>query len=75
MKYLLKIYCVITFFFFSLSEIKAQESCTGSLGDPVINIDFGNGTDRFGPPIPETNYNYVAGSPNDGYYTIVKASD
>lgn len=58
---------------FSYSTIEAQV-CTGTLGDPVIHIHFGEGTNRFGPPLPETNYNYIAGSPNDGQYTLVKSS-
>ena len=53
--------------------VKAQV-CTGTLGDPVINIDFGRGTTTFGPPISETNYRYIAGNPEDGQYTIVKTS-
>lgn len=48
------------------------QTCTGALGDPVINIDFDRGTNKFGSPIPETNYRYVAGTPNDGFYTIVQ---
>ncbi|RZJ80778.1 MAG: gliding motility-associated C-terminal domain-containing protein [Flavobacterium sp.] len=73
MKYLLKLNCVVALFFISVSEIRAQ-ICTGALGDPVINIDFGNGSDRFGSPITETNYAYTAGTPNDGQYTIVKTT-
>ncbi|RZK60623.1 MAG: gliding motility-associated C-terminal domain-containing protein [Pedobacter sp.] len=58
---------------FSISEIDAQV-CTGTLGDPVINIDFGRGSSNIGPPIAETNYFYVAGNPNDGQYTVVQSS-
>jgi gliding motility-associated-like protein len=53
--------------------VKAQ-TCTGTLGDPVINIDFGRGTATFAPPISETTYRYIAGNPEDGQYTIVKTS-
>lgn len=51
---------------------KAQ-LCTGSLGDPVVSIDFGAGTSTFAGALPSgtTNYTYVAQSfPNDGYYTV-----
>lgn len=44
--------------------------CTGSLGDPVVHIDFGspgNPSSGFSAP----GYSYTASScPNDGYYTI-----
>lgn len=51
--------------------------CEGSLGDPVINIDFGRGTDNFGPSLGSaTNYNFVTQrSPNgEGDYTIAKTT-
>lgn len=53
--------------------MKAQV-CSGSFGDPVVNINFGYGSSNFGSPIPETNYRYVAGNPNDGQYTITKTT-
>lgn len=59
------------FLLFTVVLTNAQ-TCTGALGDPVINIDFGRGTTKFGPPIAETNYPYVASTPNDGFYTIVQ---
>jgi gliding motility-associated-like protein len=46
--------------------------CTGSLGDPVVNITFGSGSNP-GPPLPSatTNYTYLSNQcPNDGFYTI-----
>ncbi|WP_199137410.1 gliding motility-associated C-terminal domain-containing protein [Pedobacter sp. ASV12] len=61
---------------FSIAGLKAQV-CTGSLGDPVINIDFGRGTDAFGPQLSGTltNYTYMAGTPNDGQYTIAQSTN
>lgn len=52
------------------SDLSAQ-LCEGSLGDPVVNITFGSGSNP-GPSIgSSTNYSYVAdGCPNDGNYTI-----
>jgi len=48
------------------------QTCQGSLGDPVINEDFGAGTNPgFQLPFTYTNYNYVQnGCPDDGMYTI-----
>ncbi|MHA4894798.1 gliding motility-associated C-terminal domain-containing protein [Pedobacter sp. PWIIR3] len=55
----------------------AAQICEGSLGDPVINIDFGRGSANFGPGLgAATNYNFVTmRSPNgEGDYTIVKTT-
>jgi gliding motility-associated-like protein len=51
--------------------------CTGSLGDPVINQDFGSGTNP-GPALGGniTNYNYVPNDcPDDGSYTIASSTN
>lgn len=63
---------LICFLIFSNKAI--SQLCQGSLGDPVVHIDFGRGTDFFGPSLGNnTNYSYIAsGSPSDGYYTIEK---
>ncbi|TKB99332.1 gliding motility-associated C-terminal domain-containing protein [Pedobacter cryotolerans] len=66
-------YFIILILLNATTIVKAQV-CSGTLGDPVINIDFGRGTTTFGPQISETNYRYVAGTPDDGWYTIVKTS-
>jgi gliding motility-associated-like protein len=55
------------------------QTCTGSLGDPVINETFGAGTTYgTGPALPAgvTTYNYIGQScPGDeGSYTIATAS-
>jgi gliding motility-associated-like protein len=50
--------------------------CNGSLGDPVINQDFGSGTNP-GPALSGsiTNYNYVPNDcPDDGSYTIASST-
>jgi gliding motility-associated-like protein len=52
--------------------VNAQsQSCDGSLGDPVINEDFGSGQNP-GAPLPAgiTTLGYVTTCPNDGQYTI-----
>ena len=52
----------------------AAQTCTGGLGDPIVNITFGQGTrPGFGPALTSgiTNLIYQAEDcPNDGYYTI-----
>jgi gliding motility-associated-like protein len=50
--------------------------CTGSLGDPVVHIDFGSGSGR-GPALGSaiTSYTYSSsGMPMDGYYTIANTT-
>ncbi|MFI5132137.1 MAG: gliding motility-associated C-terminal domain-containing protein [Chitinophagales bacterium] len=52
---------------------KAQ-LCSGSLGDPVVNITFGPGgsSTNFTPP---SGYIYTSSScPDDGYYTVTSAT-
>lgn len=48
--------------------------CTGSLGDPVVNITFGSGANAgmgFTPP----GYSYTTSAcPNDGYYTVTAST-
>jgi len=51
------------------------QTCTGSLGDPIINQTFGYGRNP-GIPLSQiyTNYNYVPmDCPNDGMYTIANS--
>ena len=45
--------------------------CNGSKGDPIFSEDFGNGT-NYGPALPAgvTNYTFITGNPNDGFYTL-----
>lgn len=49
--------------------------CSGSLGDPVFNQDFGTGA-GVGDQLPDgvTNLTYVSNCPNDGSYTITHYS-
>jgi gliding motility-associated-like protein len=63
-------------------HLKAQTTttpikCDGSLGDPVINEDFGAGQNP-GPPLPSstTDMQYTTNPcPADGQYTIVNSLD
>src|SRR5437588_12013743 len=56
----------------------SAQTCSGSLGDPVINETFGAGASPGqGPSITPgtTNYTYVGNQcPNDGTYTIATFS-
>lgn len=50
----------------------AAQTCTGGLGDPIVDITFGQGAGA-GPALAPgiTNMTYQAGScPQDGFYTI-----
>ena len=60
----------LLFSFIFLPKVNAQ-LCQGSLGDPVVNITFGAGSNP-GPPLGNlTNYTYASHDcPDDGYYTI-----
>ncbi len=47
--------------------------CNGSLGDPVVNITFGNG--GFSSAVPTNSYIYTSSTcPNDGYYTVTRST-
>ncbi|MDB5230538.1 MAG: hypothetical protein JWN76_1343 [Chitinophagaceae bacterium] len=63
---------LVVFFY---QHVSAQ-LCTGSLGDPVVKITFGNGTGAAAPlKTGVTNLNYTTGTcPNDGDYTITNSS-
>src|SRR6478736_471460 len=59
---------------FSSFTMQAQV-CTGSLGDPVVNITFDENGSGPSPYVPSSSYTYQsADCPNDGYYTIVNSS-
>lgn len=69
-------------FFAFIFLLFSINSFSQSLGDAIINITFGSGTNRFAGPLPtdsgSTTYNYYSnvgqGFPNDGQYTIVNTS-
>nr|WP_294789806.1 PKD domain-containing protein [uncultured Mucilaginibacter sp.] len=69
--------------FFAFIFFLFSTSCfSQSLGDPIVNITFGSGTNRFAGSLPadsgSTTYAYYNGGgqgfPNDGQYTIVNTS-
>lgn len=56
------------------SDRVAAQLCSGSLGDPVVNITFGSGGGRSGY-VPSGSYIYTTSTcPNDGYYTITNST-
>lgn len=61
---------IISLFLYNKSTCQI---CRGSLGDPVVNINFGSGNNPGAPLtaiLPNLNYTFDA-CPNDGNYTIV----
>lgn len=68
---------MITRYFFIFLLLTADlcsqaQLCQGSLGDPLINITFGSGSNPGAPlSAAATGYQYVPGDcPNDGFYTV-----
>ncbi|HZY38032.1 MAG TPA: gliding motility-associated C-terminal domain-containing protein [Mucilaginibacter sp.] len=67
---------LLTLFCISITLHVRGQTCNGSLGDPVIDEDFGSGANP-GAPLPNgvTNMTYVNTScPIDGSYTIANSS-
>ncbi len=61
-------------YFFPFKIIQCQV-CTGSLGDPAVNITFGNSAGSASSYVPTSGYTYIASDcPNDGFYTITKST-
>ncbi len=64
-------YFFITLFSLFCTPALAQ-LCQGSLGDPLVNISFGSGTNPGAPlAAAATGYQFVSGDcPGDGFYTV-----
>lgn len=66
---------ICTFLTCCLAGNVEGQLCNGSLGDPVVNITFGNGTSNNTGYTPTNAYTYTTSQcPNDGYYTITKST-
>jgi gliding motility-associated-like protein len=64
----------VTLMFLFASPLAAQ-LCTGSLGDPVVNVTFGTGGNSNTGYIPTSAYTYSSTAcPDDGYYTITNST-
>jgi gliding motility-associated-like protein len=53
-----------------------SQLCQGSLGDPIVNITFGSGSNPGSPlAAAATGYQFVSSDcPNDGFYTVRNSS-
>lgn len=71
----MKKYCITVLGCLLLAGNLFSQLCTGSLGDPVVHITFGNNSSPRGPlRAGITNMNYVDQCPDDGNYTITNSS-
>ena len=60
----------LSFLFLLMGSYANAQTCSGSLGDPIINFNFGAGPNP-GSPLAATNYTYFTNDcPTDGSYTI-----
>lgn len=63
-------------FFLFISILSKSQLCTGSLGDPVINIDFGTVGNISSNYVPAGSYSFSSSTcPNDGFYTIATSTN
>lgn len=61
---------LLSVLFFASAQLHSQ-LCNGSLGDPIIDITFGSGSNPGGALTSTTNIQYVGyDCPNDGFYTV-----
>ena len=63
------------FCFILFASIGIAQLCTGSLGDPAVNITFGSGSNP-GPPLPAATINYQYASnpcPVNGFYSVLNS--
>ncbi|MBP6432127.1 MAG: gliding motility-associated C-terminal domain-containing protein [Ferruginibacter sp.] len=69
---------IILSFLCAYSCFAYSQVCTGSLGDAVVNINFGNGSSTIGTALlpAVTTYNFVSSDcPIDGSYTIISQTN
>ncbi len=67
--------CNVVLLLLLFATTSFSQLCNGSLGDPIVNIDFGSGANQ-GQPLAAgvTNYSFYSSCPNDGLYTIANSS-
>ncbi len=71
----MKKYCTTVLCYLLFTNSMVAQLCTGSLGDPVVHITFGNSATNRGPLSSSiTNMTYIETCPNDGFYTITGSS-
>ena len=66
-----KVTFLLLLIFSSFQSFGQLGFCNGSKGIPIFTEDFGSGTD-YGPALPSgvTSYTFIAGTPDDGLYTL-----
>ncbi len=66
---------LLIFLLLITTKLTIAQTCSGSVGDPIINETFGAGAGTNGPPLgpgKTSSLSYDANEcPNDGYYAIV----
>lgn len=71
-----RIFLLFLLLLFGYSSRAQLGFCPGAAGDPIFFENFGAGT-GYGPPIAgaSTTYTYIAGFPDDGFYTVTNEMD
>lgn len=66
----------IVFFCLGCQMVANAQVCTGSLGDPVVNVTFGSGANPGNQlKAASTTYGFTSSTcPNDGSYTVVNST-
>src|SRR5436190_5849391 len=66
----------ILFVCFCCHLVSKAQVCTGSLGDPVVNVNFGSGSNPGSQlKAATTTYSFTSSTcPNDGSYTVVNST-
>ena len=63
------------FFFIGTPQKATAQVCNGSLGDPVVNVNFGHGGNPGNQLNATTSYTFTSTAcPLDGSYTIVSST-
>jgi gliding motility-associated-like protein len=64
---------ILFFIFMICSYVVPAQLCTGSLGDPIVNISFGSASAPLRTGVTTMTYTSAL-CPNDGEYTITKST-
>jgi hypothetical protein len=59
---------LVFYFILSFIPLSQAQLCTGSLGDPIVNITFGMASQKL--PGGVTTFDFVGGCPGKGQYTM-----
>lgn len=65
----------LLFYLVTAANFLQAQLCSGSLGNPAVNITFGTGSAPDNVFTPPAAYSYTSSTcPNDGYYTLTPAT-